>query len=178
MRKLLILMLLGSAGALAQDAPQSPATLIWKHVFSQYKSMDEIKPVLANDGGHSVFLSRIWPDGSAQLQRFNDTSGKWEFGYWGIRCGTVSQPDVPIEIQSKTERDIHVYWQLSTDDWDNPKHFVVQGSSEQRALEGKYRFVLRYSLKPWTVFQHPDVIYTIISPEFSLRGSPSLSPAA
>jgi hypothetical protein len=166
MKKLFVLMLLGVIGSLAQDVPQSQATLIWKHVFLQYKRMDEIKPVLANDGGQSVFLSRIWPDGSAQLQRFNETSGKWEFGYWGIGCGTVLQPDAPIEIQSRTERNIDVYWQLSTDDWDNPRHFVTQAKSENRGLKGKYRFILRYSLTPWTIFQHPDAIYTIVSSEF------------
>jgi hypothetical protein len=170
MRKLLVFMLLGLTGSLPQDAPQSASALTWKHVSPKYKSMEEIKPALTNDGGQSVFLSRIWPDDSAQLQRFNDSSGVWEFGYWGIRCGTVSHPDVPIEIQSKTERNIHVYWQLSTDDWDNPKHFVVQDPSEQRALAGKYRFILRYSLKPWTVFQRPDAIYTIVSPEFLVTG--------
>jgi hypothetical protein len=137
-----------------------------KHISARYKILKEIKPVLANEGRRSVFLSRIWPDSSAQLQRFNETSGKWEFGNWGIRCGTVAKPDVPIEIQSRTKRNIHVYWQLSTDGWDNPKHFVVQGSTEQRSLQGKYRSILRYSMQPWTLFQRPDAVYTMVSPEF------------
>jgi len=166
MKKLLILLFFGLTASQAQDSPQPAATLNWKHISARYKSLKEIKPVLANQGKQSIFLSRIWPDGSAQLQRFDETSGKWEFGNWGIRCGTVGHPDVPIEIQSRTKRNITVYWQLSTDDWDNPKHFVVQGSSEQRALQGKYRLILRYYLKPWTLFQRPDAVHTMVSPQF------------
>jgi len=68
---------------------------------------------------------------------------------------------------------ITVYWQLSTDDWDNPKHFVVQssmnrtlGPTEQRPLQGKCRFILRYSMQSWTLFQRPDAVYTMVSPQF------------
>ena len=35
-----------------------------------------------------------------------------------------------------------MYWQLSTDKWENPKHFVLFHSLEQRPLEGKYIFWL------------------------------------
>ena len=170
MRRLLVFLLFGLTVSLAQVAPQSPATLTWKHVSTRYKSFNEIKPVLVNEGKQSVFLSRIYPDGSAQLERFNESTGKWESGEWGIRCATVQQPNVPIEIPSKTERSVEVYWQLSTEDWDNPTHFVVETSSEKRPLEGKYRFMLRYALNPWTVFHHPDAIYTIVSPEFLVTG--------
>lgn len=159
-------MLLGLIGSLGQDAPQSPAILIWKDVSSRYRGFDQIKPVLVNKGGESVFLSRIWPHGFAQLQRLNETTGKWESGDWGIGCGTVKDPTTPIEIKAHTERAIHVYWQLSADDWNEPNHFVIADSLEKRPLGGKYRFTLRYSLKPWTIVHHPGPIYTIVSPEF------------
>jgi len=170
MRRLLVLLLFGLTASLAQVAPQSPATLTWKHVSARYRGFNEIKPVLLNEGKQSVFLSRIYPDEFAQLERFDESTGKWESGEWAIRCATVSQPSVPIEIQPKTERSIQIYWQVSTDDWDNPKHFVVETSLEKRPLEGKYRFMLRYALKPWTVFHNPDAIYTIVSPEFLITG--------
>jgi hypothetical protein len=170
MRRLLVLLLFGLTASVTQVAPQSPVTLTWKHVSARYKSLNEITPVLVNEGKQSVFLSRIWPDGSAQLERFNESTGKWESGEWGVRCGTVQQPDVPIEIPSKAERSVDVYWQLSTDDWDNPTHFVVRTPTENRPLEGKYRFMLRYALMPWTVFRHPKAVYTIVSPEFLVAG--------
>ena len=176
MKKVLVLLLFGAMTSTAQDSHQTEAALTWKHVSATYRNLDEIKPTVVNEGKRSIYLSRIWPDGSAQLQRFNEESGKWEFGHWGIRCGTVAQPGVPIEIQSRAERDIHVHWQASTDDWDNPKHFVVQGSTEQRSLQGKYRLILRYSLQPWTLFQHPDAIYTALSSEFVVIDGPTTRP--
>jgi hypothetical protein len=81
-----------------------------------------------NEGKESVFLSRIYPHGSAQLYRFNEGTRKWEAGFWGIGCGVVNDATIPIEIKPQTERGIVVYWQLSTDDWDNPKRFVVYES--------------------------------------------------
>jgi hypothetical protein len=166
MRKLLVLVLSGAISLFAQDASQSPATLRWKHVSSHYMSFDEIKPVLVNEGKESVFLSRIWPHGSAQLQRFSVSTGEWETGDWGIGCGTVKDPTIPIEIKPQTERSVQVYWQLSTDVWDNPKHFVVGDSLGKRQREGKYRFFLRYSLKPLTLGSSPGLIHTVSSPEF------------
>jgi hypothetical protein len=166
MRKPLVLIVLGAIVSLAQNASLSPSTLRWKNVSSRYMSFNEIRPVLVNDGKESVFLSRIWPHGSAQLQRFNVATGEWETGDWGIGCGTVKDPTIPIEIKPQTERRVHVYWQLSSDDWNSPKHFVVGNSLGKRPREGRYRFFLRYSLKPWTLGSSPGTIYTIASPEF------------
>ena len=151
--------------AFAQDA-SPPANLVWQDVAPTYKSFDEIKPVLVNNGQESVFLSRLYPNGSAHLQRLSEATGDWESGEWSITCGNVSRATVPIEIKRRTERTIRVYWQLSTDDWDKPKHFVVGGLHRERPIEGMYRFVLDYSLQPWTLVQHPKEIYTIMSPEF------------
>jgi hypothetical protein len=139
--------------------------LEWKGIAPRYNHFDEIKPVLINRGKKSVFLSRIWPHGSAQLQRFNDADKKWESGNWSGGCGTVKDAFVPIELAAHSERSIYVFWQLSTDDWDTPKYFVV-GSSDTRPLPGKYRLMLRYSLRPWTVGQSPGTIFLSTSPEF------------
>jgi hypothetical protein len=168
--KPVILAALALACAVAQDASQWPANLVWQDVSSTYKRFDEITPVLVNNGEKSVFLSRLWPNGSAHLQRLSEATGDWEAGDWSGSCASVSQATVPIEIKPRTERKIYVYWQLSTDDWDKPKHFIVGGSREERPIEGRYRFDLDYSLRPWTVFQRPARIYTIVSPEFLVGG--------
>lgn len=154
--------------SLGQDA-KPVAFLLWTDVSSGYRHFEEIKPRLVNKGEIPIFLSRLWPDGSARLERFNQESGQWEPGDWGITCGTVAQPTVPIEINPKSEQQIHVYWQLSTDKWENPQHFVVFRTLQRRPLGGHYRFVLRYSLQPWTVVDHPSAIYRFTSPEFDLK---------
>ena len=164
----LIFLAIGLASSYAQDASQSPAVLVWQNVSARYKSFAEIKPVLVNSGQKSIFLSRIWPHGSAQLERLSEATGNWESGHWSGGCGTVSNAAVPIEIKPRAERRINVYWQLSTDDWDKPEHFEVGPSREERPIGGTYRFALRYSLRPWTVFHHPASIYTMLSPEFAV----------
>jgi hypothetical protein len=168
LKALLVLALFGLTSLSAQDVLLSPAILEWQDVSTRYRGFDEIKPVLVNRGKQSVFLSRIWPHGSGQLERLNESTGNWEAGDWRGGCGSVSKPTIPIEVKPGAERLIRVYWQLSTDDWDKPKHFVVGGSREERSIEGKYRFELRYSLTPWTLVHHPVTIYTILSPEFFL----------
>jgi hypothetical protein len=139
--------------------------LAWKGIASRYNHFDRIKPVLINTGKSSVFLSRIWPHGSAQLQRFNEAGKTWESSNWSGGCGTVKDATVPIEVAAHSEHPIHVFWQLSTDDWDSPKYFVV-GSLDTRPLPGKYRLMLRYSVRPWTVGRSPGTIYFSTSPEF------------
>src|SRR5262245_51411509 len=54
---------------LAQYAAPLTDTLKWKNIASRYKNFVEVRPILVNDGKESIFLSRIWPHGSAQLQR-------------------------------------------------------------------------------------------------------------
>ena len=141
--------------------------LRWKGVSAHYDHFGEIKPVLSNVGTTSIFLSRIWPHGSAQLQRFNDVRGQWESGIWSGGCGVVQDATIPIELRQQSMLAIHFFWQLSTDDWDAPKKFVV-GSGGNPPLEGKYRLLLRYSTRPWTVTQSPGTVYVSISPEFTI----------
>ena len=152
------------------QAAHPAASLQWANVRSTYHRFEEIKPRLVNKGKSSIFLSRLWPNGSSQLERLNPESGQWEPGEWGITCGTVAQATVPVEVKQSSQRGIHVYWQLSTDKWEKPEHFVPFHSTQQRPLEGRYRFVLRYSLEPWTLVHHPSAIYSITSPEFVLTG--------
>ena len=167
-KRIFFLLLLSFTGAFAQtDTPISTA-LKWNNVSSQYKSFDQIKPVLVNEGKESIFLSRIWPHGFAQLSRFNEATRKWEAGAWGTGCGAVKDPTIPIEIKPQTERGIEIYWQLSTDDWDKPKRFVVYDSLEERPLKGRYKFSLRYSKQPWTLAHRPGAIYVLDSPEFRI----------
>ena len=168
--KRLIALLLGAFASVSLVQEAKPAvSLQWANVFSSYRRFEKIKPRLVNKGEISIFLSRLWPDGSARLERFNQDSGQWEPGSWGTACGVVAQAAVPIEIKPKSEQEIHVYWQLSTDKWENLQHFVVFDSLQQRPLDGHYRFILRYSLQPWTLVHHPSTIYHLISPEFDLK---------
>ncbi len=142
--------------------------LRWKEISPRYTHFDQIRPVLVNMGNRSVFLSRIWPHGAAQLQRFHEAAKKWESGTWSGGCGVVKDATVPIEVTPHSNRPIEVFWQLSTDAWENPKHFVAAESREARPLEGRYRLLLRYSLSPWTLVHRPGTVYTTISPEFSV----------
>ena len=168
MKAITTLVLLALASASVGQESKAATSLQWANMSSGYHRFEDIKPTLVNNGGVSIFLSRLWPDGYAQLERFNQDTGDWEAGDWGIRCGTVDQPTVPIEIEPHSEQEIQVYWQLSTDKWEKPKHFVLSHSLEQRPLEGKYRFVLRYAEQPWTLVHHPSAIYSFRSPEFVL----------
>jgi hypothetical protein len=167
-RPVALLLVAVASVSLAQEA-KTTASLQWANVSSGYRRFEEIKPRLVNKGEVSIFLSRLYPDGSARLERFNQDSGQWEPGDWGMSCGTVAWATVPIEIKPKSEREIHVYWQLSTDRWENPRHFVVFNALQQRPLDGRYRFVLRYALQPWTLVHRPSAIYYIRSPEFELK---------
>jgi hypothetical protein len=164
------LAMLGTACLFAQSPPSGQVVLGWKNVLPQYASFAQIKPILVNKSKHSVFLSRLYPDYAARLERFNEETGTWEDGDWGISCGTVANATVPNEIKAKSKRKIQVYWQMSSDDWEKPNFFMIKSvdlkADDKRPLEGRYRFYIRYSLSPWTLIHHPQAVYTINSPEF------------
>jgi len=159
-----IFLALGSVTLFTQTPSETPAILVWQDVAPRYKTFVEIKPVLINSGPNSIFLSRIWPHSAAQLERLSEETGNWESGSWSGGCGSVANATKPIEIKSHTERQIIVDWELSTDEGN--KHFVAATSRAERPIPGTYRFVLRYSLEPWTLISHPRLIYEAISPEF------------
>jgi hypothetical protein len=46
---------------------------------------------------------------------------------------------------------------------------VVADALQERPLEGRYRFLLRYSLPPWALGHHPTAIFSILSSEFVLK---------
>lgn len=163
-----LLLLLTVCGLFAQSQATSNVKMEWRNVLGTYSTFQEIKPRLVNTGGNSIFLSRLYPDSSAHLQRYNETKEEWESGAWSITCGVVAESTIPIEIKPKEESEIVVSWQLSTDDWDAPKHFVILPSRESRPLSGKYRFVLQYALEPWTLIHHPSATYRFTSPEFTV----------
>jgi len=169
-RGLAILFLLAAPlVASGQTAVRETSLLKWKNIAPAYRKFSEIKPVLVNQESAPIFLSRLWPDGSAQLERYNESTHEWEPGDWGITCGVVRDPTLPIEIKAGSEYEVDVYWQLSSDDWKKPKHFVVYETLEKRPLTGKYKFILRYALKPWTTVHHPGAIYVIESQEFMVK---------
>lgn len=146
----------------------SAKNVAWKDMRPRYESFDQIKPTLVNESGRSIYLGRLWPDSFAQLLRFDESSGKWEAGAWGIRCGVVDKPTLPIEIKTDETVPIEVYWQRSMDDSDHPKFFVLTDDETKRPLNGKYKLLLRYALTPWTLIHHPKQIYSTESPEFTV----------
>ena len=173
MKPLVALLMLVTGVSAGQERRPAEA-LQWANVSAHYRRFQEIKPRLINKSKVSIFLSRLWPDGLARLERFNHDRGQWESGDWGITCGVVARATVPIEIKAGSYTAIGVYWQLSTDNWERPKHFIVFGTLQQRPIEGHYRFILRYSLEPWTLVHHPSRIYYLASPEFDLNTHRSL----
>jgi hypothetical protein len=78
--KFLLLILLFSTGVSAQSQFPKDVALEWKNVQLEYTSFSEIRPILVNNGKAPIFLSRLWPNDSAQLQRFDPDSGFWEDG--------------------------------------------------------------------------------------------------
>jgi hypothetical protein len=142
---------------------------VWKNLAAEYRNFDEIKPRILNKNGQSIFLSRLYPLYQVHLERFNEAAEIWEPGAMGIVCGTVEKPNEPFEIGADREFPVEVDWELSTDDFKEPKWFVIKDHDNKRPLIGKYRLVLRYSRTPWTLFQHPRETFVMSSDEFELR---------
>ncbi len=67
--RLFFLMLVTSLLCAQEIAPT--ASIRWTHVLPRYRSFDEIKPTLVNEGRASIFLSRLYPNGFARLERSN-----------------------------------------------------------------------------------------------------------
>jgi hypothetical protein len=81
----------------------------------------------------------------------------------------VANQDLPVEVKANSEREADLDWGISTDDGDKPKYFVTEKSYERHPIEGKYRFFLRYTLRPWAVGSgDPGNIFVFTSPEFSV----------
>lgn len=167
--KILTITLLASLLVSAQQDRKVVHDLDWTNIRPQYKAFADINPILVNRELKSIYLSRIYPNGYAQLQRFDETSGKWELGEWSISCGTVAEATVPIEIKSGESRAIEVYWKVSMDDWDNPRFFVLRDHETKRPPNGRYKLILRYALEPWTVIHHPKRTYIVESEEFRIE---------
>ena len=150
-----------------KEAPSPTLAPSIRGVSTPCRSFADIKITLANTTAISVFLSRVWPT-AARLQRLNPATGKWEFGGWPIRCGTVVDASKPIEIKPGASRAMDLEWDLSVDDRDQPKWFITADDT-QRALSGTYRIVLEYSEEPWTVFHRPKRVLNTFSTQFVLH---------
>ena len=80
MKPLITLIVVAIASASLGQEAKSTASLQWASVASGYHRFDEIKPKLVNNGDVSIFLSRLWPDGSAHLERLNGSIRTAETG--------------------------------------------------------------------------------------------------
>lgn len=152
-----------------QNAPISPdESITWRGIREQYKSFDQIEPVLVNEGARSIYLnSSRW--GMAQLKRFNVATRKWEAGGWvDYRRGT-SDEKMPIEIRPDESRRVIIGWESSVDKLP-PNLFVADGGGNgigsKRSLQGRYKIVIQYALEPWTLAGKPMLTYVAESPEF------------
>ncbi len=165
-RFLIIPFLFMSIPLCAEEQKEPNSKIEWVNMKASYSNFQSIRPQIINSGTRPVFLSRIYPHGSAQLVRFNEATNSWEQGRWSFGCGTVENPTTPILVAPSKTSEIHVYWQLSTDDWNHPRAFQYRG--ELRPLKGRYKLYLRYSRRPWVLFKNPGPIYFTESPEFEI----------
>lgn len=155
------------AFALQTSAQISEPKIFWKNIQEKYKSFDEIKPILVNQSDKSIYLFKIYPYWNAHLERFNDETQKWEIGGKGIGCATVENPLEPIEIKPNEERQIELAWELSTDNFKNPKFFELNDHETLRPLIGKYNLYLHYAFESWTIANKPKRSY-LVSAEFEI----------
>src|ERR1700730_4468233 len=119
-------------------------------------------------GDVSIFLSRLWPDGSAHLERFNQDTGNWETGEWGITCGTVAQPTVPIEIKPHSQQE-HSRILAAFDRKVGEPETLHSISFTRTATPGR-KIHIRSSLRGTTVDPRASPVrhYSFTSPEFVL----------
>lgn len=139
----------------------------WRNIREQYKSFDQIEPVLVNEGSRSIYLNSLrW--GMAQLKRFNQATHKWEAGEWFNLQADIADAKVPIEIEPGQSKRITIGWEQSVDKL-HPNLFVADGGGNgfgsKRSLRGRYKIIIQYALKPWTL-DRPRLTYVAESTEF------------
>jgi hypothetical protein len=134
--------------ALVPSDPIGPPSLIWQNPQRNYAGFDQIKPVIANNGPESVFLSSLSQDGYPILERWNDKTHLYEDGKHSAHA-LSGHPASSIEIKSNTEQEIGLNWKSSVDDPSNPTYFIVDKTLEHRPIAGKYRFFFLFSPRPW-----------------------------
>jgi hypothetical protein len=169
MRRIFLLAWIGTISLFAQNRASIPVTLHWKNLLPRYTSIDQIKPVLANDDKHSAFLYGLPALGQATLERFNEKRRKWEQEDTDLVC--VAQvgntPPVVTEIKTHSEREVKFLALVPGVHSDRTKHFLVGGGAgEERPLEGRYRFFAYYTLEPQAAKHSWGDSHRINSPEF------------
>ena len=158
------LLLIPLSAALGQKA-ENRHGLTFINLSPVYYSFEHIRPILANAGGKSVYLSSFHPQAAAQLVRFNEDTGGWEYGAWTRLCASVANVTKPIEVLPGGSFQPRVLWQYSMDDWGNPTAFVTR-DEEKRHLKGRYKIALRYAEEPWMLGNSPKRIHIVSSAEF------------
>ncbi|CAN5183446.1 hypothetical protein BH20ACI1_BH20ACI1_27570 [soil metagenome] len=152
--------------AVCVSAQDEKPKIFWKNVEAKYENFSEINPILVNQSNEAIFLPKIAPLWDAHLQRFNNETQKWEEGARGIICATVSNPNTPIKIDPNKEREVVLYWQISTDSYGDPKVFKTE-YRDSRPLIGKYRLYIQYAFEPWTGSKRPKKISMVFA-EFEI----------
>ncbi|MGI8642201.1 MAG: hypothetical protein ACR2MG_19905 [Pyrinomonadaceae bacterium] len=140
--------------------------IFWKNVEAKYENFREINPILVNQSNKAIYLPKLAPLWDAHLQRFNNETQKWEEGASGMICATVIDPDTPIKIDPKKEWETALYWQISTDDYSEPKVFKTE-YQDSRPLIGKYRLYIQYAFEPWTGSKRPKQTFMVFG-EFEI----------
>jgi hypothetical protein len=149
-KKFIFVVFLGALGLFAQNFPIGPPPLIWQNPQHHYKTFDEVKPVIANNGPNSIFLSSLFSDGYAQLQRLNEKTNQYEVGRWTPVNATSGHRAEALEIRPQTQQLVDLNWKISVDNPRNPTHFIVDKTGAQRPIPGKYRFSFTYSPRSWS----------------------------
>jgi hypothetical protein len=143
-----------------------PPPLIWQNPQRHYASLDQVRPVIANNGPHSIFLSSRSPNGFARLERWNEKTSLYESGRWTPDRAGAGDSVTSLEIKSHTEHEVGLNWQVSVDSPENPVHFIVEKTLAQRPIAGKYRFCFIPSPRPWVAGSGQDPGYFYISGSF------------
>jgi hypothetical protein len=139
--------------------------IYFTNLESEYRKFSDIKPKFVNTSVQSVFLKWFYPNG-AKLMRLSEETGKWEAGGTGIGCATGMSK--PVEIKSGETIEITLDWEMSTDDFNNPKFFELADHKTHRPLSGRYKIFMPYTLEVWALGRNPKRIYTVESFEFSV----------
>lgn len=169
MKRTILLTLMGTMSLFAQNHSADHIALRWKNLLPQYTSIVQIKPVLVNDGMHSVFVYAPHDSVQATIERFNDKKGVWEQEDLDLVC--VAQPAssalTPTEIKANSEQKVRFsLTSVAAGSAENGYILVGGGPGEKRPLEGKYRLPVSYALDYGAAGRVPKAWRTMYSPEF------------
>lgn len=130
--------------ALSVTAQHSTPKISWKNVSEKYDSFYDIKPVVVNETGRTIYFDIYFFPNAIVLERLVGTDEWQESMPW--RCGTGYKPSVGKLISFAEARPYFdkAYWDESTiDDGISPK-FTKYPDYQGK---GKYRLRFRFGLK-------------------------------